>query len=535
MFDATTRKSRRTRRKKIMRITYSLALTCVVTASLIYIKPVQANVSAPPVPTLSASVANGAVTNAKSVSISFSGDAGNTLVCEGHATVAGNSTVGIIDPCPSSPLQFGTDDGFFTFKIRQRDSNGNYSEYVQTSWTADNTAPSAPTLTSVLRSSPSNSTAEFTFAGETYAGVVDQGFQCRIDVGLLVGNWESCQSPKSYSGLTEADHVFKVRQVDLAGNAGVQTSKSWTVNLSAGPAPTLNSVPVSGTSTSATVTFSGTGPNYECKLNNQDYETNCTSPKTYTGLADGNHTLLVRQRDANGNVSNDAETTWTVDASSPVISRQRAPLTITNSLSLSYGVEFSESVTGLDTSDFILASGSCTVSEVVQSGNTYNISLTLCGDLETVRLRLNANSVSDAHGNIGPIAVIEFPDVYTDTSRTTSVFIPQKPEIVLAEKTTSGRVTKRSEVATFADKFPLASKSQISTIELIQSSSTNGQLNMLTPKGLEETEKIMLEAISISIEKLFVPLAVVPIDVQGEIKYVVFLTRTPLINPYFLL
>jgi hypothetical protein len=110
---------------------------------------------------------------------------------------------------------------------------------------------------------------------------------------------------------------------DPAGNP-LEADKTWSFSTAAAPLPppditapetTIDSGP-SGTikSNSATFTFSSSeaGSTFECKLDSAAFSA-CSSPRKYTGLANGPHTFSVRAKDAAGNTdATPASRTWTV-------------------------------------------------------------------------------------------------------------------------------------------------------------------------------------------------------------------------------
>jgi len=75
----------------------------------------------------------------------------------------------------------------------------------------------------------------------------------------------------------------------------------------------------------------------------------------------------------------------------------------TNAATISYGLTFSESVTGLAAGDFSQTgtSAGCSVNAPSGSGASYTVSVSGCGS-GTVILRLNANTVADLATNLGP-------------------------------------------------------------------------------------------------------------------------------------
>ena len=126
------------------------------------------------------------------------------------------------------------------------------------------------------------------------------------------------REPEPYSGLAEGAHTFQVRQTDTAGNTGAAASRSWTVDTIAPAAPTITVGPTGLTNqTSASFSFTGeAGATFQCSLDGAAFAA-CTSPKAYSGLADGAHAFQVRQIDTAGNTVPAANRAWTVDSTPP--------------------------------------------------------------------------------------------------------------------------------------------------------------------------------------------------------------------------
>ena len=78
--------------------------------------------------------------------------------------------------------------------------------------------------------------------------------------------------------------------------------------------PVLSGAPPARTkATSASISFTGeAAATFACSTDGGAYTT-CSSPKTLTGLADGPHSLAVKQTDDVGNTSTASTASWTVD------------------------------------------------------------------------------------------------------------------------------------------------------------------------------------------------------------------------------
>jgi large repetitive protein len=83
--------------------------------------------------------------------------------------------------------------------------------------------------------------------------------------------------------------------------------------------PTLSSTPPNpANSSTSTFAFSDADPSatFRCRLDGGNFST-CTSPKTYTGAAEGPHTFTVKAVDPAGNESTATSYSWTIDLTPP--------------------------------------------------------------------------------------------------------------------------------------------------------------------------------------------------------------------------
>jgi len=115
------------------------------------------------------------------------------------------------------------------------------------------------------------------------------------------------------------------------------TGQVYTVDKTA-PTTTITATPpVLTNSNSGTFTFtSNEAGTFEASLDGGAY-TAATSPRTYTGLAEGSHTFSVRAIDAAGNVAvTPASYTWTIDQTAPTTTIATKPPLITNSANATF-------------------------------------------------------------------------------------------------------------------------------------------------------------------------------------------------------
>jgi hypothetical protein len=130
-----------------------------------------------------------------------------------------------------------------------------------------------------------------------------------------VGSWA-----KALVSVADGSHTYTVRATDAAGNVSAASNARTVVVDTTAPNTTIGAGPLGSTpSTSAIFSFAADDPaaTFECSLDGAAFSS-CTSPKTYTGLAEGPHAFHVRATDQAGNTDpTPAIRSWTVDVTAP--------------------------------------------------------------------------------------------------------------------------------------------------------------------------------------------------------------------------
>jgi Bacterial TSP3 repeat len=224
--------------------------------------------------------------------------------------------------CDSPRGYAGLANGSHTFDVQAVDAAGNLdSSPASRKWTVDVPPPDTSAPDTSLGSGPSGTVASNAASFSFWSSEAGTSFQCRLDGAA----WTGCGSPKEYSGLANGSHTFDVRATDAAGNTDASpASRTWTVNVpppdTTAPETSISAGP-SGTVASASASFSFSsseaGSSFQCRLDAGAWAS-CSSPKAYSGLANGSHTFDVRATDAAGNTdASPASRTWTVNVPPP--------------------------------------------------------------------------------------------------------------------------------------------------------------------------------------------------------------------------
>jgi uncharacterized delta-60 repeat protein len=305
-----------------------------------------------------------AVTSETSATIAFTATEGGTFVCKLDAAAEA--------PC-SSPATFTSlAAGSHSFSVHAVDAAGNPDVSPATwSWFIDVTAPDTA-ITSAPSGTLATGSATIAFSSDDATAA----FECAMDGS----EFTACASPVNLSGLADGPHGFIVRAKDAAGN--IDTSPPavfWTVDTTAPDTSISAAPPAASNSTSASFSFESneSGGTFECMLDAGAY-TPCTSPKAYSGLAQGSHTFSVRARDAAGNQdASSAAHAWTIDGVAPNTTIASGPSGGNNNNPVTFTFTASEGGAtfecGMDNAAFAACASGVTYSGLAKGQHTFQV------------------------------------------------------------------------------------------------------------------------------------------------------------------
>lgn len=235
---------------------------------------------------------------------------------------------------PTTTSANGSGDWSFTFSpdlaeriaayditVTATDAAGNVSQSsLVRKITVDRTAPIAPSIaTPANNAGVNNSKPEITGAAEPNS-TLKLSIDGDIETVAVSGSGTWTYTPPT--ALANGSHTLVATAVDAAGNESAQSN---TVNFRLDNEPPVVAVssPTNGSyiaSKNVTVNFTATDNDsftLECRMNGS-IVTPCAAPsKSFTGLAEGSWTFVVKATDIGGNIST-SQTQFTVDTVSPV-------------------------------------------------------------------------------------------------------------------------------------------------------------------------------------------------------------------------
>ncbi|MHB8643094.1 MAG: OmpL47-type beta-barrel domain-containing protein [Gaiellaceae bacterium] len=266
-------------------------------------------------PSLSANFSDADTNNTGQITFRVCADSGCSTVVSLFASASGilNGANG----SASVPTGDLTADGTYYWQAKATDDQGVSSAYsASRSFTVDTTPPPVPTIDSgPTGGSTSGANVSFAFS--------DTEVTAAFEVNLDGAGWNPATSPKAYTNLSDGSHTFQVRAHDALGNTSAPYSRTWTVDATPPPLPTIDSGPTGGSTSGPNVSFgfsdTEAGATLQIQLDGGGYSA-ATSPHAYASLAQGAHTFDVRASDAYGNTSAATSVSWSVDATPPTVS-----------------------------------------------------------------------------------------------------------------------------------------------------------------------------------------------------------------------
>ena len=187
-----------------------------------------------------------------------------------------------------------------------------------------------------ITSGPSGLTNDSSPSFDFSSSAGGPGFECRLDSGA----WSACTRPKSYASLSDGPHTFAVRAVDVEDDADpTPAERSFSVDTTP-PQTTITTGP-SGVTGNSSPSFGFVsdepGSTFECRLDSESFAP-CSSPKSYSNLAEGAHNFRVRATDPATNTDpTPAERSFSVDAKPPQTTITTGPSGVTGNSSPSFG------------------------------------------------------------------------------------------------------------------------------------------------------------------------------------------------------
>ena len=276
--------------------------------------------------------------------------------------------------CASPKAFAGLSAGQHAFDVKARDAAGNDGATTSYTWTIDLTNPVVTIDPATEPQDPTNATsARFTFS----TSKSDSTFTCAFDGAAFA----PCTSPMSYAGLPDARHSFAVKATDSRGTTGPATVWAWTVHTVSPAAPTIDLAPPSPTNSStAILTFHGGegGLHYSCRIDGGGF-VGCSSPMSYSALADGTHGFAVRATDAAGNEGPETSRGWVVDTQPPRTTITSGPTAVTSTRIAVFAFASSEASSfscSLDGAAFSSCSSPKTYGGLTYGEHTFRVSAT---------------------------------------------------------------------------------------------------------------------------------------------------------------
>ncbi len=216
------------------------------------------------------------------------------------------------------------------------------------------------------------------------------------------------------AGVAIINYVMPPSVVTFAPSATLTNATALTYNLVFSESVTgltnTDFVTTNSTANCSSISVTGSGSSYVVTASGCSIGTFklALSANTVSGIATGPTT--------------DRSATDVVIERTPPMATVATPVSPTNSANLDFNISFSEFVSGLTASDFLVNGASCQIGVLTGSGQNYVLPVSACADGSEVSLTLQASSVADAAQNSGPIVNVSSTTVQVDRSAANPVW-----------------------------------------------------------------------------------------------------------------
>jgi hypothetical protein len=275
----------------------------------------------PPSPTITAAPASPG--NDSTPTWSFTTPTGSADQC---SLLNGSTVVAGPVACSGSQTFTVSTDGTYTFSVVAVDTATNARSVAATStYTYDHTPPSAPVFTARPSSPSTNATPSWSFTTPATAA----SLECTLRLGTTVIAGPTACSGTFTTNLKnrpDGTYTLSVVALDALGNRSTPATAAYTLDRTPPAPPTITGGPASPTNDSTptwTVTPPAGAVATTCTITSSKGTVlgpvPCSGAFTavLTSVADGTYTLATVAKDAAGNVSAPASTTFTLDRTPP--------------------------------------------------------------------------------------------------------------------------------------------------------------------------------------------------------------------------
>ena len=286
-------------------------------------------------------------TNSTSATFSFSGTDNVTSPSD---LVFMYSLDGSDFAAATNPLTLnGLSSADHKFSVESVDQAGNDSTPQSFTWTVDAILPTVqinPTPPAFTMSTSET----ISFTGSDNRTPPDQ---LVFQVSLDGSKFATAISPVTFTGLSVGVHKFQVQDMDQVGNfSNPPATFTWTIDQTP-PTAFIGSTKPANPSNQKTAKFTFAGTDNASAPGNLSFDVSldglsfspATSPVSFTGLADGNHTFEVEATDQAGNVSLPASYSWVVDTVIPTVAINKGPDPITNQTTAAFDLSGTDNLT----------------------------------------------------------------------------------------------------------------------------------------------------------------------------------------------